>query len=279
MRELDSPPKITKITPTTSIPIQSNIYAYFDKDIIRGEGDILIRDESGGVVEVFPKDSTKIFIDQAMMVINPEYNFEYSKAYKIEFPANSVQSRFGDNMTDAKILNFTTNSGPVLTLGMHDDKHINLILPVTLADGRTYYFMDANGNYLGSGATTDYSDAISHNWLDGLLNNGADTVNTVFDYKFGSDDARSVKIGNYILILPNDEQLAELRKYGAYPGDALYKIGWAGSNHYWSANISEQYSNMHHASGLNGGSVFSVEDGNAFLFAAFEVLFFNNAPT
>jgi erythromycin esterase-like protein len=50
---------------------------------------------------------------------------------------------------------------------------LNLAARVNAQDGKTYYALDANGN-----GAHDVSDKVSHDWLDGLLNGGADTVDT-----------------------------------------------------------------------------------------------------
>ena len=75
---------------------------------------------------------------------------------------------------------------------------LNLVARVNAQDGKTYYALDANGT-----GAHDASDRVTHNWLDGLLNGGADTVDTQPGGAVkGVDDARTVIINGYTLVLP-----------------------------------------------------------------------------
>ena len=74
---------------------------------------------------------------------------------------------------------------------------LNLVARVNAQDGKTYYALDANGDGVHNG------DTVTHNWLDGLLNGGADTVDTQPGGAVkGVDDARTVIINGYTLVLP-----------------------------------------------------------------------------
>jgi VCBS repeat-containing protein len=166
----------------------------------------------------------------------------------------------------------TSTPPPEIDLGSFQNKKLKFIFPVTLSSGDTYYFLDANGDGQGGGNSVNYLDAISHDWLDLLLNEGANTDDTIFDYFHKADDARSRQIGDYIIILTNDASLYDLQEYGSWPENKLHNLGWSGSNYYWSANKSELNSYQHHALQVNGGGLISVSDSNSFLFAAFQVL-------
>jgi hypothetical protein len=159
-----------------------------------------------------------------------------------------------------------------INLGSFQIKKLNFILPVTLSNGHTYYFLDSNGDGKGGGNSVDYLDSVSHNWLDLLLNEGENTDDTVIDHKNLADDARSRQIGDYLIILADNASLYDLQSYGSYPENKLHNLGWSGSNYYWSANKSEININNHYALQLNGGSLISVSDENQSLFAAFQVL-------
>ena len=75
---------------------------------------------------------------------------------------------------------------------------LNLVARVNAQDGKTYYALDANGD-----GVHDTNDRVTHNWLDGLLNGGADTVDTQPGGAVkGVDDARTVIINGYTLVLP-----------------------------------------------------------------------------
>ena len=65
---------------------------------------------------------------------------------------------------------------------------LNLINPITTSAGKTYYYLDANGN--GSSALVNEAtqDAVSHNVLDYFFN-------------FGSDTTASARTVNYLVAL------------------------------------------------------------------------------
>jgi hypothetical protein len=103
---------------------------------------------------------------------------------------------------------------------------LNLVARVNAQDGKTYYALDANGDGVHNGR-----DSVTHNWLDGLLNGGADTVDTqpVGAVK-GVDDARTVIINGNTWVLPT---LAELNALYNDPTVANPPAGWA-SIYFWS---------------------------------------------
>ena len=89
-----------------------------------------------------------------------------------------------------------TASTATLSFGTRAGLTLNLILPITV-NGKVYYFLDNNGD--GSAST---ADRILLQPLRDLLNNGGLLMPTQQGNHDGSDDARSVIIRNYALILP-----------------------------------------------------------------------------
>ena len=103
-----------------------------------------------------------------------------------------------------------------LDLGTVEGVNLNLILPVTTASGKTYYYLDLDENNrvnpgVGGGDANDYA---TNDMLDALLNGGANTIATQEGTHDGGDDARSEIIGEYTLILPT---AAELRVFANDP--------------------------------------------------------------
>ena len=90
-----------------------------------------------------------------------------------------------------------------LALGTVSGVNLNLIFPKTTLGGEIYYYLDHGG-----GGTSGNTDAVSHDLLDTLFNNGMDTTDTQegSDHD-GTDDARSVIVDGYTLILPTVAEL------------------------------------------------------------------------
>ena len=140
-------------------------------------------------------------------------------------------------------------TGPsILRLGTVNGIDLTLLGPVTL-NGKTYYYWDRSGDGL-----SDNADAVSHNDLDTLLNNGDDTLDTQSDGHIGDDDARSVIIANnlasYTLVLPNTTELSGLLSSHSPPG-------WSDIA-YWSATQgpnTETHETIAYGNGTDDGSV------------------------
>ena len=115
-------------------------------------------------------------------------------------------------------------------------------------NGKVYYYLDRHGDSI-----PDSRDQASHRLLDNLLNGGADTIDTQPDGHNGSDDARSVIIDDYALVLPTFDEIQAFFATGI-PG------GWAQSegDNYWAAGIS-RVSGMifHDFVSINAGGVAS----------------------
>ena len=140
-------------------------------------------------------------------------------------------------------------AGPsILRLGAVNGIDLTLLGPTTL-NGKTYYYWDRSGDGL-----SDSADAVSHNDLDTLLNNGDDTFDTQSDGHIGDDDARSViiadNLASYTLVLPNTTELNGL--LSSHSPD-----GWSDIA-YWSATQgpnTETHETIAYGNGTDDGSV------------------------
>ena len=156
---------------------------------------------------------------------------------------------------------FTQTIGPPLYAGAFSYSSgsfsVNLIAPYTTTSGKTYYYLDANGNNssaLVNGATQDY---ISHDTLDYFFNAGTNT--TV--------DARTVAYGGYIFKLPSKADFDALRLDS--PNNP--PVGWGPGvpqATYWTADVS---GDGHVLYALNDGQIYGRSDSDL-QYAAFEVV-------
>ena len=111
--------------------------------------------------------------------------------------SNTVAIRQAFNAPMPTNLSLDTNND-----GIADLKLIN---KATTSTGKTYYFLDADGNGSASSA-----DSVAHDWLDNLLN-GAITANTVdTTVSAGVDDLRTMLVNGYTIVLPTKDELLAL---------------------------------------------------------------------
>ena len=131
-----------------------------------------------------------------------------------------------------------THNGDFFSPAMDPLNLVNPINPASInlnltgrykIDGKVYYYLDSNPNN-----SADVQDQINHNLLDALLNGGDDTGNTQSTGHNGSDDARSVIIDGYALVLPT---ITEIRAFFDNNG---IPDGWEDGNgaSYWSATTT-----------------------------------------
>ena len=140
-------------------------------------------------------------------------------------------------------------AGPsILRLGAVNGIDLTLLGPTTL-NGKTYYYWDRSGDGL-----SDNADAVSHDELDTLLNNGDDTLDTQSGGHIGDDDARSViiadNLASYTLVLPNTTELSGLLSSHS-------PVGWSDIA-YWSATpgpSTETHETIAYGNGTNDGNV------------------------
>ncbi len=97
--------------------------------------------------------------------------------------------------------------------------------------GSDYHYNETMYN----GVQYSNGDTVTHDWLDGLLNGGADTVDTQSGGAVkGVDDARTVIINGNTWVLPT---LAELHALYNDPAVANPLAGWY-NNGFWSSTRS-----------------------------------------
>ena len=134
-----------------------------------------------------------------------------------------------------------------IILGTVSGINLNLVFPVT-SGGKTYYYLDRNATN-----TADNNDQLTHDSLDTLLNGGIDTT----------DDARSVIVDEYTLVLPTSQELVDLQADQGTPAS------WS-DNFYWSATRDGE--DLHTSIRLRDGLVFDGDSDPSNGFVAFQVL-------
>ena len=108
--------------------------------------------------------------------------------------------------------------------------NLNLLFPVTV-DGKTYFYLDQNGN---GRPDNDAEDGVTHTALDRLLNGGSDTEATRDGVHNGQDDARSVIVGDTVVILPTLAELMALRSSQSNATPPSWAMG--PGEGYWTSN-------------------------------------------
>jgi hypothetical protein len=203
-------------------------------------------------------------------------------------------------VSDTSLNSFTPNSKipAKISLGTIAGKTLNLVNPIQFENGKIYYYLDANGDgknsYVSGNISTYYLDAISHDYLDTLLNAGADTVDTQANgAKWGVDDERTLKLGSIYIVLPTSSEVKVDFSLGSYfwSGGTRYStsdsvkvsggtqqiwptVGWDSANPFWLATPSVYGHNYFNAGGGTSGSN-SIAGVDSFRdnFAVFQVLF------
>ena len=109
--------------------------------------------------------------------------------------------------------------------------NLHLIFPVTV-DGKTYRYLDNNGN-----SRIDSGDRVTHIVLNTLLNGdgNSSTAATQDGVHNGQDDARSVIVGDTVLILPTVNELMALRSSPSNAVPARWQT-LPDNENYWTAN-------------------------------------------
>ena len=97
-----------------------------------------------------------------------------------------------------QVIDITPAYPDVIDLGIQNGVNLNLINKTELG-GKTYYYVDIDEDGLVPATQTD---TISGNQLDALFNPGNHTTATQEGNHNGIDDARSITIGDYAVVLP-----------------------------------------------------------------------------
>ncbi len=112
--------------------------------------------------------------------------------------------------------------------------NLNLINPFTTSSGKTYYFLDRNGDEGGSGGLYDKIDLRDL----GLMLNASSDSSTIKDSQvngavYGVDDGRTAVYGEYTIVLPTKNELLTLWRDmgGTTASNPMIQY----SNHVWSA--------------------------------------------
>ena len=146
---------------------------------------------------------------------------------------------------------FFSAATPTLNFGdNYEETGINLSLIARhKRDGKVYYYLNHHNL-----SAANFADRITHALLDNLLNGRNDTTDTQEPGRHdGSDDARSVIIDGYALILPT---LTEIQAFRAAE-NFVAPDGWANSEFYWSATILPGSNDMHHRISLHNSDMAS----------------------
>ena len=115
----------------TGIALSSNIIVTFSEAIIRGTGNILLKNAAGTVIETFNvATSSNLSLSGNTLTLNPTADLGYSTGYKVEFASGTVKDLAGNSYTGTTTYNFTSvevTTSPITTtnakvfLGSGDD--------------------------------------------------------------------------------------------------------------------------------------------------------------
>ena len=130
-------------------------------------------------------------------------------------------------ISDRATITIRANDTPTDTLALGTDSglNLNLLFPVT-TNGKTYYYLDNNGD-----GSADVGDSnVTHDALNNLLNSRLNTRDTQDGEHNGQVDERAAIVGDYVLILPTHAELVTLRNSQSNPIPA----NWLDDT-YWTA--------------------------------------------
>ena len=149
---------------------------------------------------------------------------------------------------------FFSAATPTLNFGdNYEETGINLSLIARhKRDGKVYYYL----NHRNTNDFADIGDRRNHNLLDDLLNGGNNTTDTQESGRhIGNDDARSVIIDGYALILPTLTEIQAFRAAENFvaPDDWFSE----GEGAYWSATILPGSNDMHYRISLHNSNMAS----------------------
>jgi len=165
-------------------------------------------------------------------------------SYNISIRATDEFGYLQDQNVIVNVTDVDDAPAAVLDLGMIEGTsiHLRLMSPVVMPDGKVFYYLDADGDGLS------HTDYLPHNILDGLLNGGADTIDTqVGGAQAGVDDERTVIINGYTLVLPTHDEVAPLYDLALYEASL---IGWTSGNYTTSTRVA---SGIHYNDYFNAG--------------------------
>jgi hypothetical protein len=212
----------------------ANISLSFSENIALGStGHVLLKNLSGGAdIDIDLANSAgQLSVQSHKLVINPSTDLMVSDSYAIHLEAGAVTDTAGNafaGIADDTTLNFVAGLSSALHLGTVSGIDLNLIGGFTTSGGQHYYYLDTSNN---GTAMDSFMDGVNHDALDDLFNGGADTVDTQPGGAVaGVDDARTVLVGGYTLVLPTEAELTAA--LAAIPNGSSQ---WSQSDTYWSA--------------------------------------------
>ena len=109
--------KSPAISPTNFIPkvnsktmgVRDKITVEFNRPIFRGDGKIVLINAESGVTEEFDiRDSTKVIVDGAKLVLNPEKALISDKNYEVRIPADVLRDSEGNGYAGLNNYQFKT---------------------------------------------------------------------------------------------------------------------------------------------------------------------------
>jgi hypothetical protein len=188
-----------------------NITLRFSEDIaLNSTGHVLLKDLTAGTQTDIDltNPAGQLSVSDHRLIINPMTGLFAGHSYAVQLDAGAVIDKAGNlfaGITDDTTLNFVAVEPSVLHLGIVSGIDLNLVGGFTTSTGQRYYYLDRSNN--GDGLDS-YMDNYSHDELDALFNGGADTVDTQLGGAVaGVDDARTVVVGSYTLVLPTAAEL------------------------------------------------------------------------
>ncbi|OYU10068.1 MAG: hypothetical protein CFE38_19555 [Comamonadaceae bacterium PBBC1] len=216
-------PTVTTFSPAdeaTAVAVGADIVLTFNEAIQRGAGSILLKTAAGTTVATYDAaTSSNLSISGNTLTINPSLDLASMTGYSVVLASGTVKDLAGNLYAGTSDYNFTTSASPsMLSLGTVAGVDLNLIHSYTSANGKTYYLLDINGDGLSTSA-----DFIGHDKTDLLFNGGGDTYDTQPNGAVaGVDDARTLLVGGYTLVLPTNAEIFALRTALNY----TFPTGW-----------------------------------------------------
>ncbi|MCB5207811.1 Ig-like domain-containing protein [Methylovorus mays] len=110
-------PTIKTLAPAdeaTGVSIDTAIQVTFSENVVRGTGDIVLKDADGNVIETYAAaSSSNLSISGNLLTITPDSALQFSTGYSIEFAAGTVADASGNTLASVTSYNFTTASAEI----------------------------------------------------------------------------------------------------------------------------------------------------------------------
>jgi Ca2+-binding RTX toxin-like protein len=110
-------PTIQSFSPAdeaSGVSIDTAIQVTFSENVVRGTGDIVLKDADGNVVATYDAaTSTNLSISGTKLTITPDAALEFNTGYSVEFAAGTLADASGNTLASVTTYNFTTASAEV----------------------------------------------------------------------------------------------------------------------------------------------------------------------